>query len=305
MIKYSVIIPHKNCPELLSRCLKSIPYSNEIEVIVVDDNSDNIEKLKFQQYSCPDNVRFVYTKDGKGAGHARNVGLSFATGDWLIFADADDFFAKNAFEIFAKYKNSEYGIVYFKHDSVFSDSLKPCQRYNVRNGLIEACQEAMNPENEARLRYKDVVPWSKMFRRSISVDFDIVFDEVPSSNDVMFVVQNAFKAKKIYASNEIVYTTTYREGSITRQINKVNNKSRFKVSLRYNKFMDSIGYPEFKIRVLSHVMLAFRKFGIREAIRYVHIVHQNNQTLFTGGMPNIKDLLSKALTRKKSDIFRG
>ena len=40
MINYSVIIPHKNIPKLLQRCLDSIPVRDDLQVIVVDDNSD-------------------------------------------------------------------------------------------------------------------------------------------------------------------------------------------------------------------------------------------------------------------------
>jgi len=36
---FSIIIPHKNIPDLLMRCLKSIPVSEDIQLIVVDDNS--------------------------------------------------------------------------------------------------------------------------------------------------------------------------------------------------------------------------------------------------------------------------
>ena len=40
MISYSIIIPHKNTPSLLQRCLDSIPQRSDIEIIIVDDNSD-------------------------------------------------------------------------------------------------------------------------------------------------------------------------------------------------------------------------------------------------------------------------
>ena len=40
MYKYSFIIPHKNCPELLWRCIQSIPERADVQIIVVDDNSD-------------------------------------------------------------------------------------------------------------------------------------------------------------------------------------------------------------------------------------------------------------------------
>ena len=40
----SIIIPHKNIPKLLERCLNSIPEREDIQIIIVDDNSD--EKYK-------------------------------------------------------------------------------------------------------------------------------------------------------------------------------------------------------------------------------------------------------------------
>jgi glycosyltransferase involved in cell wall biosynthesis len=39
-INYTIIIPHKNIPHLLQRCLDSIPRRNDLQIIVVDDNSD-------------------------------------------------------------------------------------------------------------------------------------------------------------------------------------------------------------------------------------------------------------------------
>ena len=43
-INYSFIIPHKNCPDLLQRCVDSIPERDDVQVIVVDDNSDEGKK---------------------------------------------------------------------------------------------------------------------------------------------------------------------------------------------------------------------------------------------------------------------
>ena len=40
MIKYSIIIPHHNIPKLLRRCLKTIPWRQDVQVIVVDNGSD-------------------------------------------------------------------------------------------------------------------------------------------------------------------------------------------------------------------------------------------------------------------------
>jgi cellulose synthase/poly-beta-1,6-N-acetylglucosamine synthase-like glycosyltransferase len=49
MINYSIIIPHKNIPQLLQRCLDSIPRREDVQIIVVDDNSD-ANKVDFANF---------------------------------------------------------------------------------------------------------------------------------------------------------------------------------------------------------------------------------------------------------------
>lgn len=48
-IVYSIIIPHKNIPDLLRRCLDSIPQRPDIQIIVVDDNSSP-DKVDFAHF---------------------------------------------------------------------------------------------------------------------------------------------------------------------------------------------------------------------------------------------------------------
>ena len=78
--KFSIIIPHKDIPDLLMRCLKSIPVSEDIQVIVVDDNSADADTYldKYPELSRP-YLEFIRTTKGGGAGYARNVGLDHAS----------------------------------------------------------------------------------------------------------------------------------------------------------------------------------------------------------------------------------
>ena len=46
MLYYSIVIPHKNAQDLLKYCLDSIPIRDDIQVIVVDDNSDADKETK-------------------------------------------------------------------------------------------------------------------------------------------------------------------------------------------------------------------------------------------------------------------
>ena len=87
-INFSIIIPHRNIHTLLQRCIDSIPARDDVQIIIVDDNSDpNI--VDFDNFPGKNNpqVEIYLTKEGKGAGYARNVGLDHAKGKWLLFAD--------------------------------------------------------------------------------------------------------------------------------------------------------------------------------------------------------------------------
>ena len=82
---YSFIIPHKNCPDLLNRCLDSIPVRGDIQVIVVDDNSDADKKPIINRGDVE--LVLLDAMNSKGVGHARNVGIEKAFGKWLLFPD--------------------------------------------------------------------------------------------------------------------------------------------------------------------------------------------------------------------------
>src|SRR5690606_10038136 len=119
---YSIIIPHKNIPKLLERCLWSIPRRDDLQIIVVDDNSDPalVDFTNFPGLNDPF-VEVIFTKEGKGAGYARNVGVSKAKGRMLLFADADDFFNYCIYDVLEEYKDNDIDLIYFKCNSLHSE----------------------------------------------------------------------------------------------------------------------------------------------------------------------------------------
>ena len=68
------------------------------------------------------NHRNIFTRENKGAGYARNVGLSLAKGKWLLFADADDFFNLGFLNVLDNYIDSDNDIVYFSANSINIDT---------------------------------------------------------------------------------------------------------------------------------------------------------------------------------------
>lgn len=71
---YSIIIPHRNIPHLLRRCLASIPARDDIQTIVVDDNSDSeyISGIQSVADEYP-KAEFHYLRDTQGGGEERVI----------------------------------------------------------------------------------------------------------------------------------------------------------------------------------------------------------------------------------------
>ena len=236
MYNFSIIIPHKNLLDLLIRCLESIPKRNDIQVIVVDDNSVNQTAIQNEISKIEDiKIDFVACSKSKGAGGARNVGLQMALGSYLLFADADDMFGENIFKVFDYCIDKNPDLLVFDSYSVFSDSLKP----TVKRDTIVELYKKKNDIN--LLKYKLHTVWGKVIKRSLVQKHTIMFDEVPASNDVMFSGMVGFYAKNIYFLDIEAYCCTTRKGSICTKLNKENLNARISVASRYNTFLYSNG----------------------------------------------------------------
>ncbi|WP_251547632.1 glycosyltransferase family 2 protein [Limosilactobacillus caecicola] len=97
MPKISVIIPIYNCQDFLDECLNSIRKQDypDFEVILVNDGSTD-DSLDICQRFAQGDARFkIISQENQGTSAAKNAGLEKATGDYITFVDADDWFARD------------------------------------------------------------------------------------------------------------------------------------------------------------------------------------------------------------------
>lgn len=229
---FTIIIPHKNIPNLLQRCLDSIPISNEIQIIIVDDNSDP-QKVNFDNFPGlnREHTEIYLTKEGKGAGYARNVGITHAKGKWLLFADADDFFTPQLADILKSHVDSEYDLIVFDSYSVLSETLQKTEK---REEVIDLYLKTLD---ENILRYVSHCVWGKMFKRQIIINKNIRCDEVPASNDVLFAGLMGIYASKIFFDRRVGYCCTIRTGSICTKLSSQNIHARIYVAKKFNSIL--------------------------------------------------------------------
>lgn len=98
MPEISVIVPVYKAEQYLERCVKSIleqTYQN-FELILVDDGSPDNCPTMCDEWAEKDNRVHVIHKKNGGASSARNAGLKIAKGNWIAFADSDDWLDKTA-----------------------------------------------------------------------------------------------------------------------------------------------------------------------------------------------------------------
>lgn len=95
-MKFSIIVPVYNVEKYLDKCLNSIitqTYDN-YEVIIVNDGSpDNSQKI-IDKYTKGDKRFKSFITENRGLSEARNFAINKVEGDYILFLDSDDFFAK-------------------------------------------------------------------------------------------------------------------------------------------------------------------------------------------------------------------
>ena len=240
MSKVSVIIPHYNSPEKLIRLIDSIEDSPAVEVIIVDDKSTNdISRLQDIISRRKNTLLIENTSTKKGAGVSRNIGIDKSTGEWLLFADADDFFLQGTWEYIQKFSDSEVDIIYFAPTSIEEESFEKSDRHLIYESLVNNYLESPNLENELSLRAEYIVPWSKMIKKSIIIRNEITFDEIIVSNDVMFSVKAGFYAENIHAVKYPIYCATKDTSTLSTSVSFEKYKIRTDTYIEYHKFLQN------------------------------------------------------------------
>ncbi|MFT4205243.1 MAG: glycosyltransferase family 2 protein [Chitinophagaceae bacterium] len=273
MISFSFIIPHKEIPELLTRCVKSVPDRGDIQLIVVDDNSLQApDKAYFSSIKKYSPIEIIYLKESKGAGHARNIGLEKALGKWIIFADADDFFNPCLEHRLDYHLMSDSDLIFLNANSLDTDLYTNSVRANHLNRYIDKYDKDKDLSIKL-LKYKFGEPWSKMVNKDFVLKNKIQFEEIFVHNDTMFSLLVGHYANKVEVDKYAVYCVTTRKGSLSYQFDP-------------DKLL-------IRIDVFSRVELFYKthKIDLKKIYRHYIALNQlffNNNTYFKKGISILK-----------------
>ena len=213
-VKFSIVIPIYNAERYLCECLNSLVAQSfkDFEIICVDDGSIDGSSTILEDYASKDRRFVVLRQQNCGAGTARNKGLEVARGDYVIFLDADDFFAPNLLEkLYAQAVCSEADIVLCNGRAYYTSS----GRYRkVSNYLRTSFVKGMPVFSRCDipdhiLTVTNPVPWNKLFRRSFLLREGLRFQSLENCNDLYMVLLSLCVASRISWVDEPL--VAYRE----------------------------------------------------------------------------------------------
>jgi glycosyltransferase involved in cell wall biosynthesis len=193
----SVIIPSHNCGETIASCLISIfnQLPHDSEVIVVDDGStDNTPSVlnQFSEFQC---LRIFKNKTRRGASHSRNLGISKALCDWILFVDADDEIPIDGISVLiihASKKQSD--VIVGSHYKSKNRDRESLHRHGLDKSVTFASDELgsyISNYSFEPYQYTLLVHcWGKLYRREIITQNSLAFDEqLEQLEDVNFNFQ--------------------------------------------------------------------------------------------------------------------
>lgn len=212
---FSVVVPVYNVEKYLSLCLDHFRGQGfgDFEVICVDDGStDSSCRIAEMQAALDSRIR-VLRKENGGVSSARNYGMREAKGEYVLFADSDDYFNYGALEILANTIKKEYpDIVTFG-----ADCIPAWANYPWLEKCLSPRDVVYDGFNQAILFKESSAPfsWRSAFRRDFLIENGIWYNvSLPLGEDEVFLFEAYPCSKKtVFISDKLYCYRLSRKGS--------------------------------------------------------------------------------------------
>lgn len=271
MFKVSVIVPVYNSHNYLSKCIDSLVNQTlkNIEIILVNDGSTDDSLSIMEKYKQKfNNIKIINKKNG-GQSSARNLGLTKASGEYILYIDSDDYIdVKMCEKMYNKAKMNNSDIVLCDYYIV------ECNKKN-RVTIIEDDADNNNISNQQYF-LTPPAPWNKLFKREFLQKNNFKFPEgiiyedyaeVPTLilyNPCISYVKSPF-CFYVQSENSTMRNLTYK---------KKYEDIFFASDYLYNKLKKHKEiYPELEYRFISHFLyegsLNFYKYKKYDKIKKI------------------------------------
>lgn len=275
---YSFIVPFFNADKYLSACIESVmaQTSDNWELLLVDDGSTDKSGEICDAYAAKNEKIYAFHQPNSGVSVARNVGLTNAKGEWLIFLDADDFVEKDLCERMNKVITDEIDMVFYTYYEDMADKQKKHIKKDMEENATAVWGEEEITLMQKAILYKHLCnftsagsPWAKAFKKSLIEEYGIGYVKgIKKGQDHLFNFEVFEHAKKAVFLNAPLYHYRINSESVRHKYNpnivpiiKSLYDNKWKLIEKYHKDEEYVTYFYYG---------AFRQFMIDSMLNFCH-----------------------------------
>lgn len=292
---FSIIVPAYNAEKYLHRCIDSVLQQTErdFELLLVDDGSrDNTLAICNERAAADSRIKVLHKENG-GVSSARNHGLDHASGEYVMFIDADDYLTPDALEQ-CRNHTPEQDIVRFAYTSILPDGRK-------MNVTMPNPSSHNDYIGQVVGRTTTVAVWGGIFRRELFKQHNIRFSpDIKVGEDWLVTMQLTINTSKIKVLHE-AYCYVYdrsNEASCTNNLTPARCAQQLEVLYMLRQLVPEGHYEHFLSTNYSLTNELAKYFGVFVGSREIY--ERRDRII----MLSLKEILSHPRFSKKLRLLR-
>ncbi len=221
MYRISIIIPCYNAEKYIDECMQSILKQTSglenLEIILVDDASTDRtpEILKKYEQEYPENVMLILCEKNGRQGTARNIGLNYATGEYIAFVDADDWIHPDMFKVLqGLLEKTACDVIQFR-----GQDRKEYEAFKPLNGLKCNLRDVSGVEAKKAMLLNSEIwnegCWCKIYKKELIDKSGARYAEGMTYEEPLFTYPLKFWANTVCNLDEVLYYHRHHEASVT------------------------------------------------------------------------------------------
>ena len=268
-IMISIIVHCYNVEKYIDRCLNSLVSQtvglDKLEIILINDAStdDTLSHLKNWESLYPNNILVITYETNLRQGGARNIGLSYANGEYIGFVDSDDWIEPTMYELLLKGIEStgcELSRCKYSRDTGDNHTVSSL---NIEPGSIDHDFNVVNCMESGGLYYMPTLQATKpnekyggiytmLFRRDVVFDHNISFPEHIGYEDNYWLGLTQLYVSRMCVLNKALYHYYVNEESTTMKKNDIRQLDRLDIEVALlDEYKKRGAFEAFYIRIMS------------------------------------------------------